>query len=165
MPTKRAENPSPPGIAQRWPSLLLIKLGRITMHRYTEALAEFNVRPRQVAALIELRDRGSLTQAALCGELHLDPTNVVAVLNELERHGYATRRRDEEDRRRHIVEITSKGRKLLERVTEVMDRVEAEMLDGLSRADRAELEKLLTAMWSSTGAALAAATERELDAA
>ena len=58
---------APPGIAKQWPTLLLIKLGRITMHRFSEALEPFGIRPRHVAALIELRDRGELTQQSLCG--------------------------------------------------------------------------------------------------
>src|ERR671934_2274045 len=121
---------APPGIAKQWPTLLMIKLGRITMHRFTEALEPFGIRPRHVAALIELRDHGELTQQSLCGQLHLDPTNVVAILNELERRGYAKRRRDPEDRRRHIVEVSNKGLAVIEKVSQVMDRVEAELLDG-----------------------------------
>src|SRR5436853_5271327 len=94
---------TPPGIAKQWPTLLMIKLGRITQHRFSEALEPFGIRPRHVAALIELRDRGELTQQSLCGQLHLDPTNLVAILNELEQRGYATRRRDPEGRRRPLV--------------------------------------------------------------
>src|SRR3954467_1793836 len=67
----------------------MIKLGRITMPRFREALEPFGIRPRHVAALIELRDRGELTQQSLCGQLHLDPTNLVAILNELEERGFA----------------------------------------------------------------------------
>src|SRR5436853_581063 len=107
------------------PSRPMIKLGRITMHRYTEALEPFGIRPRHVAALIELRDRGELTQQSLCGQLHLDPTNLVAILNELEQRGLATRRRDPKDRRRHLVEVSKKGIAVLEKVSEVMDGVEA----------------------------------------
>src|SRR3954452_12965812 len=71
---KSTRNSAAPGIAQQWPTLLLIKLGRITMHRFTEALEPFGIRPRHVAALIELRDRGEGTQQSLCSALHLDPT-------------------------------------------------------------------------------------------
>src|SRR3954470_11389805 len=113
-----------PGIAQRWPTLLVIKLGRITMHRFTEALEPFGIRPRHVAALIELRDSGELTQQSLCGQLHLDPTNLVAILNDLEQRGYARRRRDPEDRRRHLVEVSKKGLAVIDKVTKVMDGVE-----------------------------------------
>ena len=140
-----------PGIAKRWPMLLMIKLGRITMHRFSEALEPFGIRPRHVAALIELRDRGELTQQTLCGQLHLDPTNLVAILNELEDSGYATRRRDPEDRRRHLVEVSEKGIAVIEKVSEVMDGVEADLLDGFEPAEREQFEGLLTAIWERAG--------------
>src|SRR5437764_1891871 len=148
---KTARQSAPPGIAMRWPTLLMIKLGRITMHRFTEALEPFGIRPRHVAALIELRDHGELTQQSLCGQLHLDPTNLVAILNELEQRGYATRRRDPEDRRRHLVEVSDKGIGVIERVSEVMDGVEDDLLDGLEPAEREQLEGLLTSIWERTG--------------
>ena len=142
---------APPGIARQWPTLLLIKLGRITMHRFSEALEPFGIRPRHVAALIELRDRGELTQQSLCGQLHLDPTNLVAILNELEERGYATRRRDPEDRRRHLVEVSSKGIAVIEKVSAVMDAVEEDLLDGLDPGEREQLEGLLTSIWERSG--------------
>src|SRR4051795_7581096 len=143
--------PSAPGIAQQWPTLLMIKLGRITMHRFGEALEPFGIRPRHVAALIELRDHGELTQQSLCGQLHLDPTNLVAILNELEQRGYATRRRDPEDRRRHLVEVSKKGLAVIDKVSKVMDGVEDDLLDGLEAPEREELEGLLTSIWERSG--------------
>ncbi|MEA2432402.1 MAG: MarR family transcriptional regulator, transcriptional regulator for hemolysin [Thermoleophilaceae bacterium] len=141
----------PPGIAQQWPTLLMIKLGRITLHRFTEALEPFGIRPRHVAALIELRDRGELTQQSLCGQLHLDPTNLVAILNELEERGYATRRRDPQDRRRHLVEVSKKGVAVIEKVSKVMDEVEADLLKDLEPAEREQLERLLASIWERSG--------------
>jgi DNA-binding MarR family transcriptional regulator len=131
--------------------LLMIKLGRITLHRFTEALEPFGIRPRHVAALIELRDRGELPQQSLCGQLHLDPTNLVAILNELEERGYAKRRRDPEDRRRHLVEVSKKGIAVIEKVSEVMDGVEADLLEGLEPTEREQLEGLLTSIWERSG--------------
>jgi MarR family transcriptional regulator, lower aerobic nicotinate degradation pathway regulator len=148
---KDTKEAAPPGIAKQWPTLLMIKLGRITMHRFAEALEPFGIRPRHVAALIELRDRGELTQQTLCGRLHLDPTNLVAILNELEQRGYATRRRDPEDRRRHLVEVSKKGIAVIEKVSEVMDGVEDDLLDGFEPAERAQLEGLLTSVWERSG--------------
>src|SRR3954470_14898937 len=127
MATKPA-TVTPAGIAEQWPTLLMIKLGRITMHRFTEALEPYDLRPRHLAALIELRDHGELSQQALCGHLHVDPTNLVEILNELEDHGYALRRRDPEDRRRHRVEVSKKGLALIEKVSAAMDGVEEELL-------------------------------------
>jgi DNA-binding MarR family transcriptional regulator len=149
--TKATKENAPPGIAKQWPTLLMIKLGRITMHRFTEGLEPFGIRPRHVAALIELRDRGELTQQSLCGRLHLDPTNLVAVLNELELRGYATRRRDPEDRRRHLVEVSKRGIAVIDKVSEAMDGVEADLLDGLDPGEREQLEGLLTSIWERSG--------------
>jgi MarR family transcriptional regulator, lower aerobic nicotinate degradation pathway regulator len=140
-----------PGIAKRWPTLLMIKLGRITNHQFTEALEPFGIRPRHVAALIELRDHGELTQQSLCGRLHVDPTNLVAILNELEQRGLATRRRDPEDRRRHIVEVSKRGLAMIEKASQVMDGVEEELLEGLEPAERDELERALAAVWQTSG--------------
>src|SRR4051812_43438599 len=148
---KNTKGSTPPGIAKQWPTLLMIKLGRITTHRFTEALEPYGIRPRHVGALIELRDRGELTQQSLCGQLHLDPTNLVAILNELEERGYATRRRDPEDRRRHLVEVSKKGIAVLDKVSEVMDGVEADLLDGFEPDERVQLEALLTSIWERSG--------------
>jgi len=140
-----------PEIAKRWPTLLMIKLGRITTHRFTEALEPFGVRPRHVAALIELRDHGELSQQSLCGRLHVDPTNLVAILNELEQRGFATRRRDPQDRRRHIVEVSKKGLAVIEKSSKVMDEVEKDLLEGLEPSDREQLEAALQTIWETTG--------------
>jgi DNA-binding MarR family transcriptional regulator len=149
--TKHTNESAAPGIAKQWPTLLMIKLGRITMHRFTEALEPFGIRPRHGAALIELRDHGELTQQSLCGQLHLDPTNLVAILNDLERRGYAKRRRDPVDRRRHLVEVSPKGLAVIEKVSEVMDGVERDLLDGLDAAEREQFEGLLTSIWDRSG--------------
>jgi DNA-binding MarR family transcriptional regulator len=151
MATEAPTETPPAGIAQRWPTLLMIKLGRITMHRFTEALAPHGLRPRHLAALIELRDHGELSQQSLCGRLHVDPTNLVEILNELEEHGYATRRRDPEDRRRHRVEVSKKGLAVIEKVGATMDGVEDELLADFEPADRAELERLLLSIWERAG--------------
>src|SRR3954449_8243043 len=151
MATETELTATPAGIAQRWPTLLMVKLGRITLHRFTEALEPYDLRPRHLAALIELRDHGELSQQALCGHLHVDPTNLVEILNELEDRGYASRRRDPEDRRRHRVEVTRRGLAVIDKVGAVMDGVEDELLAGLEPADRAELERLLGSVWERAG--------------
>src|SRR3954468_17449073 len=149
--TTQTDVDTPAGIAQRWPTLLMVKLGRITMHRFTEALAPYGLRPRHLAALIELRDHGELSQQSLCGRLHVDPTNLVEILNELEQKGYASRRRDPEDRRRHRVEVSGKGLAVINEVSAAMDGVEDELLADVPAGDRVELERLLLSIWDRAG--------------
>jgi DNA-binding MarR family transcriptional regulator len=75
----------------------------------------------------------------------------VAILNELEEKGYAMRRRDPQDRRRHLVEVSKKGIAVIDEVSEVMDGVEAELLEGLEPAEREQLSGLLTSVWEGSG--------------
>ena len=72
-------------------------------------LTAFRLRTRHVVGLTLLRDFGEYSQAGLAEALGLDPTNVVALLNELESTGLVERRRSPEDRRRHTVVLTSAG--------------------------------------------------------
>src|SRR3954468_9178458 len=148
---KSTRNSAAPGIAQQWPTLLLIKLGRITLHRFTEGLEPFGIRPRHVAALIELRDRGELTQQSLCAQLHLDPTNLVAIPNDREGRGFAARRRGPDDRRRHLVQVSKKGLAVIDKVSKAMDGVEDELLEGFDAAEREQVASLLTSIWERSG--------------
>jgi DNA-binding MarR family transcriptional regulator len=65
------------------------------------------------------------------------------MLNDLEAAGWAQRRRDPDDRRRHVVEITASGRKALARAEQALDGLEEDVLDGLSADERATLRELL----------------------
>jgi DNA-binding MarR family transcriptional regulator len=76
--------------------------------------------------------------------LHLDPNNTVLMLNDLEGAGWAERRRDPDDRRRHTVEITPAGRKALARAESALDELEEDVLVGLTADERATLRELLT---------------------
>jgi DNA-binding MarR family transcriptional regulator len=151
MATKAAAVEARAGITEQWPTLLMIKLGRITMHRFTEALAPYGLRPRHLAALIELRDQGELSQQSLCGRLHVDPTNLVEILNELEEKGFASRHRDPEDRRRHRVEVSKRGLAVIDTVSAAMDAAEDDLLGDLDADERAQLERLLHGIWERAG--------------
>ena len=72
-------------------------------------LEAFELRPRHVVGLTLLRDYGEHSQADLTESLGIDPTNVVALLNELEAAGLVERRRSPQDRRRHTVVVDPRG--------------------------------------------------------
>jgi DNA-binding MarR family transcriptional regulator len=100
---------------------------------------------KQYSLLCQLRDHGgAVSQQALVEMLHLDPNIVVLLLNDVEAAGFAERRRDPSDRRRHIVEITRSGRRAVERAEKGLEGVEDEVLSALSLQERGELHRLLT---------------------
>ncbi|HYM55467.1 MAG TPA: MarR family transcriptional regulator, partial [Solirubrobacteraceae bacterium] len=65
-------------------------------------------------------------------------------LNELEDLGHVTRRRDPQDRRRHLVELTAAGRRALTRAERTQESIEDDVLKALDPGERAILWQLLT---------------------
>jgi DNA-binding MarR family transcriptional regulator len=122
--------------------VLLTRLAREVFQRSTDEI--LGMRLKEYMLLNDLRDRdGAMPQQALCGSMHLDPNNLVLMLNDVENSGYVERRRDPKDRRRHIVELTPAGEQALVRAERGMQSVEDEVLSALSHKERVELGKLL----------------------
>ncbi len=125
------------------PGLLVAQLGRAATRRYKAALSPIGLKPRPTAALMQLRREGPISQQALAESLDIDPANLVAVLNQLEHEGLATRRRDPADRRRHVVEITKRGVKRLDQVERAISEVEDALFSALDPDERLQLQQLL----------------------
>jgi DNA-binding MarR family transcriptional regulator len=121
--------------------VLLTRLSRAIYRRSNEEV--LGMRLKGYVALCYLRDRGASTQQELGEKMLVDPNNLVLLLNELEDAGYLMRRRDPEDRRRHIVELTDAGRRAIEGAEQGMESVEEEILAALSAKERATLRELL----------------------
>jgi DNA-binding MarR family transcriptional regulator len=73
----------------------------------------------------------------------MDPTNVVALLNELEADDLVERRRSPQDRRRHTVSLTPAGRARLKEVEHLLTGVEQRVLDPLTREEQQTFYALL----------------------
>jgi DNA-binding MarR family transcriptional regulator len=125
-------------------SLLLIShLARLAQRDSEAALDPAGLRPRHLIALNVLRDQGATTQGALGEALRLDPSNLVGLLNELEERALLERRRDPDDRRRHIVELSDAGRRALMRAERDLLSVQDDILGALDEDERATLHALL----------------------
>ncbi|MEV6862366.1 MarR family winged helix-turn-helix transcriptional regulator [Streptosporangium subroseum] len=122
---------------------LLARHGAITDGRIRQALGVAGLTTRQSMTLMHLAQAGRMSQQALIEALGVDPSVLVAVLNDLERDGLAVRHRDPADRRRHIVEITPGGSEALTRVKHALAAVERELFADLDDDEIARLRELL----------------------
>jgi MarR family transcriptional regulator, lower aerobic nicotinate degradation pathway regulator len=93
--------------------------------------------------LAALEESGPLVQAELGRTTSLDPSDVVAVLGELEQRGLIKRTVDPSNRRRNIVSITRAGSKQLKALDTVTDEIQERLLEPLSQSERRQLTKLL----------------------
>ena len=130
---------------------LVDHLARRLRLRSESVLAPLGLRPRHLIALTVLRDGGGSSQQDLAKILEMDGTNVVTLLNELEGEGLIERRRSPADRRRHLVELTDVGVKLLARAEFALTAVEDEVFRGLDHDQRETLYELLQQAASRTG--------------
>jgi DNA-binding MarR family transcriptional regulator len=121
--------------------VLLTRLARVVYRRSTEDL--LGIRLKELAALAYLRDHEAASQQALMQAFCLDANSCVLLLNELEAAGFAERRRDASDRRRHLVALTPAGRDALERAERAQESIEDDVLSALGPDDRVTLRRLL----------------------
>ncbi|MFD4373401.1 MarR family winged helix-turn-helix transcriptional regulator [Streptomyces sp. NPDC058486] len=121
---------------------LLSFRGELTSVRIRSALGVAGLHPRNAMTLMRLA-AAPMSQRELAAAMEVDPSQLVAILNELEAGGLAERRRDPADRRRHIVEMTPAGSALLERVDEAVAEAERELFANLTQPEQALLRGLL----------------------
>ncbi|MCW3037128.1 MAG: hypothetical protein JWM17_2440 [Actinobacteria bacterium] len=122
---------------------LLEHLARVGRRAAETTMSPGGLRPRHLIALRLLSEDGPASQQALTEALRLDPSNVVGLLNELEERELITRRRDRSDRRRHIVEISQRGKEELCLTYTRLRLVEDELLSALSAEEKTTLYHLL----------------------
>lgn len=123
-------------------------------------LASSGLRARHVIALTLLRELGEQNQSDLAETLGLDPTNVVALLNELEADELIERRRSPADRRRHTVSLTPAGLRRLTEVEQLLAGVERRVLSSLTREEQATFYQLLARATTSPTCSEAIETSR-----
>lgn len=116
--------------------LVLGKLGYAIKRQAIEELEAAGASLYDFSVLGVLAQGACEGQNALADVLQLDRSQLVGLLDGLEERGLIERRRDPSDRRRHNVMLTAAGARELERVREIVKRVEAEFLAPLSAEER-----------------------------
>jgi DNA-binding MarR family transcriptional regulator len=121
---------------------LLAHLARVGQ-REAESSLPADLRTAHLMLLTLLRDHGATTQTGLAEALRLDPSNLVGLLNDLERRGMITRQHHPDDRRRHIVRIADEGITELQTTERSLAAAEDRVLGALEPEERATLHCLL----------------------
>jgi DNA-binding MarR family transcriptional regulator len=128
----------------RHSGFLLARLGRAATRTYRSAMAPIGLNPRETYVLVHLREAGHVSQQALGCTLEIDASNLVVLLNDLEAEGLISRTRDPEDRRRHVVEISTAGAELVDEVMRTAAQVEDQFFSALDDEERVVLHDLLS---------------------
>ena len=95
----------------------------------------------QYLAMLALWERSPSTVSEVSERLGLEPATLTPLLKRLEQAGLVTRRRDETDERRVLIEPTDEGRALREKAKAVPRDLSCAI--GTDQAELAELRRLL----------------------
>jgi DNA-binding MarR family transcriptional regulator len=125
------------------PAFLLKRVGMLAKERTMAAYEAIGANPYHYAVLAVLEEGARDTQAKIADALGYDRSWLVGLLDELEEAGLIERRRDPEDRRRHLVSLTPAGKKKLAELRKVSQNVENELLASLDADQRRQLHELL----------------------
>jgi DNA-binding MarR family transcriptional regulator len=140
--------PGPPKELLSSASFLLKRLGFAVKERMMDALEETGLSSYHHAILALLDEESRETQAMIADALGFDRSHLVGVLDELEERGLIERRRDPDDRRRHLVTLTPAGKEALTQLRAVAKRVDDEFFEPLDVAERKALTALLARLAS-----------------
>jgi DNA-binding MarR family transcriptional regulator len=129
----------------------LLKSTIFLLKRLGDAVREYAVpefvaagcNPYHNAVLALLGEGARDTQADIADSLGWDRSHLVGILDELESDGLIERKRDPNDRRRHVVRMTSHGKEAMKHRRAVMKRIENDFLAPLDAAERKQLHDLL----------------------
>ncbi len=135
-----------PAAAKPSCGVLFFRLSRASTEGLGGALSEIGLRAPEYAILHQLYEAGPISQQALGRALRIHASNLVAMIDELEADGSVIRRRDPEDRRRYLLELTDDGLRRLARAENVAKSAEAEMLSPLTAAEQERLRTYLQKM-------------------
>src|SRR5690606_28459215 len=132
-------------------SFLLARASALSNAAGNDALAEFGLKVRSYSVLELAGDGGRTSQREIADFLRLDPSQVVALVDQLQKAGLVAREPDQRDRRANVIVITPAGLELLAQARENV-REAAEALHGdLTEPQRSTLADLLRRTASPAG--------------
>lgn len=128
---------------------LLAKLHAAGSVLTNAALAEFGLKVRSYSVLALACGNIGPTQREMAEFLSLDPSQIVALIDELEQHGLVERKPGISDRRQKLVVATAEGRKVQAAAQKAAKAAEARHLSMLSAQEVASLRSILRkAVWT-----------------
>jgi DNA-binding MarR family transcriptional regulator len=116
-----------------------LALGEVTGN----ALAPLRITGRELAVLVMLDAHEPLSQQQAAGQLGVDRTTMVDLVDGLERKNLVERRPDPADRRRNIVQLTADGQHALRDGGRAAQAAERRFLAALDPAEATQLRATL----------------------
>jgi DNA-binding MarR family transcriptional regulator len=125
------------------PAFLIAQVGAHAALQFAERLRKLNLAPRHAGILRILSATPGITQQTLAATLGMVPSQLVVLVDEMEQRGLIERRENLEDRRRHALHITEKGRSTLKTIGRISLEHSQALLAALTEDEQRELAAFL----------------------
>jgi DNA-binding MarR family transcriptional regulator len=125
-----------------FPSFVMFQLLR-EARRIVATLDDQGLRLPHMCVLSCLAEFGPAAQKDIGNCLRIDTSDLVSVLDDLERLGLVRRERDRSDRRRHVVTLTPDGKAALDRRMTTSNTLNDRLLAALTAQERGQLHDML----------------------
>ncbi|MCK5559868.1 MAG: MarR family transcriptional regulator [Thermoplasmata archaeon] len=109
-------------------------------------LERYNISSSQYLILLILQRNEGINQEAISKELYLDKATIARAVNKLLNERYITRKVDPNDGRAYILFLTKKGRDVVPKIRNVLNRTSDIFLTGFSAHEKEMAFKLLMKM-------------------
>lgn len=124
-------------------SFLLARANAVAGAAASAALKAFDLKVRSYAVLALAGSDARMNQREIAEYLRLDPSQVVALVDDLQKRGLAAREPDTRDRRTNVVTSTTEGESLLAEARTAVAEAEHRAQAPLTRIERDMLSHLL----------------------
>lgn len=127
---------------------LVHEVSRLKQNLFDQAMRPHGVTRAQWWTLAQLSraGQGGMAQTELARHLGLRKVAVGSMIDRLEVSGLVERRVDPQDKRVNRIHMTSRGKAILDRMVSVGRRLNTAVMDGLSPAEMAVADRVLTVM-------------------
>ena len=124
--------------------LHLAQAAKVVSRAFDDALAQAGGSLPVWLVLISVKSQQAASQRELAAAAGIQGATLTHHLNAMESAGLVTRRRDPENRRTHLVQLTPAGDALFLRLRDAAMAFDQQLRSGLSGTDIDQLEQLLT---------------------
>jgi DNA-binding MarR family transcriptional regulator len=127
----------------RRPGFMIRRVHQIAVSLFLEETGKLGVTNRQYGILFVLKHRPGIDQISVANLLGLDRSTTGMVLKKLEEDGLVVRSIGAQDRRRHSLQLTRSGERLLSRLAAPARKAQARALSAFTPREQALFLQLL----------------------
>lgn len=126
------------------PGLLIRRLHQISTSVFQNGMKQFDhdCTPVQFAALNVIANNPNIDQATIAGLIAYDRATIGGVIDRLVAKELVSRRISRRDRRAKEIVLTQKGKSTLNAMMPIVEKLQTDMLVGLSKPEQVEFMRL-----------------------